>query len=276
MFRAILKKFSKKDSIGKNDDEKGSKEVLESRNLATNILDAVGGQQNIKNVDACITRLRISVKDIKKVDKSCIKTLGAKGVLEIGDNIQAIFGSTSYQLKEQINDIICKNITLQTEKNEGHAEKVADAFVFASPISGKLLALEDVPDEVFSKKMLGDGFAIEPISGEVVSPVNGKIEAFFPTKHAIGIIADNGSEILIHFGIDTVNLNGEGFEALVKQGDTVEIGQPILCVNLSKVKNEATSAITAIVFTNLSEGQTVVFQLGLDVKAGQREIINIK
>lgn len=270
MFKGILQNLSKKAVIA----QKGYKKVYEE-DLATNILAALGGKENIRNLDACFTRLRISVNDLEKVDKDRIMSLGAQGILKIGNNIQAVFGSSSQELKEQIECINLKNKGYKVEKTKKQTKEINDEFLFVSPLSGKLLPLEDVPDEVFSKKMMGDGFAIQPVNGEVVSPVNGKIETFFPTKHAIGIVANNGLKILIHFGIDTVNLKGEGLEALVKQGDTVKIGQPILRVNLNKVKAEVPSVITPIIFTNLSKGTIVSFKLGLDVKAGQGQIINI-
>lgn len=139
-----------------------------------------------------------------------------------------------------------------------------------------MLDITEVPDKVFSQKIMGDGFAIEPTNGEVVSPVDGVITTFFKTKHAIGFTADNGQEVLVHFGIDTVNLNGEGFEALAKEGDKVKAGQPVLKVDLQKVKKAVPSLITPIVFTNLEEGQQVSAQIGKTVKVGDGNIIEVK
>uniref|UniRef100_UPI0038CDB4C3 PTS sugar transporter subunit IIA n=1 Tax=Tepidibacter thalassicus TaxID=214905 RepID=UPI0038CDB4C3 len=152
----------------------------------------------------------------------------------------------------------------------------SDKLDFVSPLNGKILDIKDVPDQVFSQKIMGDGFAIEPVNGEVVSPVDGVITTFFPTKHAIGFTADNGQEVLVHFGIDTVNLQGEGFEALVKEGDKVKAGQPVLKVDLKVVKEKAASTITPIVFTNLAEGQSVSVKVGKEVKAGDKNIVTIK
>jgi len=250
--------------------------ALKAGDLAAKILEALGGRENIKNLDACITRLRVSVNDINNVDKKELKAIGAAGVLEVGNNIQAIFGPKSDQLKTQIKDIISGRTKAQVKEIKQETNKVIAKDSFVSPLSGRLLDLADAPDDVFSKKMMGDGFAIEPENGEVVSPVNGKITTIFPTKHAIGIVADNGREILIHFGIDTVNLKGEGLETLVEQGDTVKMGQPILRVDINKVKAKVPSTITPVIFTNLSEGETVSFKAGVSVKAGQSDIINIK
>jgi glucose PTS system EIICBA or EIICB component len=148
-----------------------------------------------------------------------------------------------------------------------------DAFV--SPLTGNLKPITEVPDAVFSGKMMGDGFAIEPTEGTVVSPVNGKIVNLFPTKHAIGIVSDSGREILIHFGIDTVNLKGEGFEALVGENDTVVAGQPLLKVDLEYIKNNATSTITPVVFTNLAEGEKVTINKQGAVTLKDQNIISI-
>jgi PTS system D-glucosamine-specific IIC component len=280
-FRFAIRKFDIK-TPGREDETNVDidDEAVEMGDLAANVLEALGGKENIKNLDACITRLRITVNDIGKVNKERIKSLGAAGVLEIGNNIQAIFGPKSDQLKGQIKDIM-KNKKIST-KAVKEAEitkkevKVTAKSEFVAPLSGKLVELKDVPDEVFSQKMMGDGFAIEPTKGEVVSPVNGKITTLFPTKHAIGIAADDGREILIHFGIDTVNLKGEGFEALVEQGDKVKVGQPLLRVKLEEVKKKVPSTITPVIFTNLSDDETISFKAGAKVEAGESNIVNIK
>lgn len=267
MHKAISSELNKKASI----------QASKMQDLAAKMLLALGDKENIVNLDACITRLRVSVNDLNKVDTELIMILGAKGVFEKGNDIQAVFGSTSNQLKQEIQNIIqniIKKTSLPDLKKESTEEDDTQTS-FVSPLSGKLISLQDVPDEVFRNKMLGDGFAIHPIEGEVVSPVNGEIEIFFPTKHGIGIVANNGREILIHFGIDTVHLKGEGFEALVKQGDKVKLGQPILRIDLNKVGTLAKSIITPVIFTNLSKGEKVIFEVGRDVKLGQKEIIKI-
>jgi len=276
-FRFAIRKFNiKTPGRGDEGDEvKLNNTELKAGELAVNVLTALGGKDNINKLDACITRLRISVYDIKQVNKDRLKVLGAAGVLEVGNNIQVIFGPKSDQLKTQIQAIMSGKTIVDTEEIKPKASAVVGEIAFVAPLNGKMLELKDVPDKTFSEKMMGDGFAIEPINGDVVSPVNGKIATLFPTEHAIGIIADSGHEILIHFGIDTVNLKGEGFEALVKQGESVKAGQPILRVDLKKVKEKAPSVITPIIFTNLSEGEVVSFKLE-EVRAGQTGIINIK
>ncbi|WP_066496280.1 glucose-specific PTS transporter subunit IIBC [Abyssisolibacter fermentans] len=273
-FRFAIRKWDIKTPGREKDDE--AVVNVKAGDLAVNVLEALGGKENIKNLDACITRLRLVVNDIKKVDKARIKALGASGILEVGNNLQAIFGPKSDQLKSQIKDIMNGKTPAKLVELEKSSNDVKESDRIVSPLNGKLLAIEDVPDEVFSQKMMGDGFAIEPTNGEVVSPVNGKITTLFPTKHAIGITAENGREVLIHFGIDTVKLKGEGFEVLVSQNDTVKAGQPILRVDLDKVNKQVSSIITPIIFTNLSENEKISFKLGVKVTCGQENIVNIQ
>jgi len=195
--------------------------------------------------------------------------LGAAGVLEVGDNIQAIFGPKSDTLKSQIAAIIeggeykPKEKAVITPEAAEHAD-----HRFLAPMSGVILSLDDVPDQVFSGRMMGEGFAIEPSSGQVVAPVTGQITTFFPTKHAIGLLADDGREILIHVGLDTVNLKGEGFVAKVKEGDRVEAGDVLLDVDLNLIRDKVPSLITPIIWTN-GDGKIVVVPFGETVVAGE-------
>ena len=133
-----------------------------------------------------------------------------------------------------------------------------------APLSGEIIDLTEVPDSVFAEKMMGDGFAIKPSDGVVLSPVKGTVHNMFPTKHALGLVSQDGLEILIHVGLDTVNLKGQGFEMLVTEGDLVDVGTPLLKVDLPYIEANAKSSITPIVFTNL-QGQL------LDVKKGLAE-----
>lgn len=290
-FRFAIRKWDLK-TPGRELDEDQPQGTGKVSNLAVGVLQGLGGKENIRNLDACITRLRVTVDDVKKVDKDGLKRLGAAGVLEVGNNVQAIFGPKSDQLKEQIRDVMMGKVPddpitkeeIQAQPKAGAAPSgtapaadcAPDNDSFVMPLDGKLLELKDVPDQVFSQKMMGDGFAIEPANGEVVSPVDGTVSIFFPTKHAIGFTADNGREILVHFGVDTVNLQGEGFEALVEQGDKVNAGQPVLRVDLEKVRGKVPSVITPVIFTNLTEGETVSFKPGTNVKRGDKNLVAIK
>jgi glucose PTS system EIICBA or EIICB component len=300
-FRFAIRKFDLK-TPGRELEEEyddAPTEKVQAGELAANILEAMGGKQNIAHLDACITRLRVSVNDIKNVDKNRLKKLGAAGVLEVGNNIQAILGPRSETIKSEMKEIIegrAPSVVQKAEASPGvlQNEQKANAVfvsplkgeikpisdqkanaVFVSPLKGEIKPISDVPDQVFSGKMMGDGFAIIPAEGMVVSPVDGEIVNLFPTKHAIGIMSDNGREILIHIGIDTVNLKGKGFETLVSENDRVEKGQPLLKIDLDYIKEHATSTITPIVFTNLAEGEKVVIEKSGLVDLKQEGIIKI-
>ena len=139
-------------------------------------------------------------------------------------------------------------------KLTGHKEESGDNIVLKSPITGKVLNISETPDDVFAQKMLGDGVAIEPTEGVVYSPVDGEItQIFLPSKHALGITSKDGLEILIHIGIDTVKMNGDGFEAVVKQGDKVKEGQELIRFDIQKIKEKAKSTITPVLITNMHD-----------------------
>ncbi len=255
-------------------DSEETTSVTSTSELPYEVLKALGGQENLTNLDACITRLRVSVKDATKVEKDTLKKLGASGVMQLGENIQAIFGPRSDQIKTQIQDIISGRTPVQTEAIVTN-KAVAGEISFIAPLEGKLLPLTEVPDQVFSGKMMGDGFAIEPTKGIVKSPVTGTIINLFPTKHAIGLLTETGKEVLIHVGLDTVNLKGEGFETLVEQGDSVKQGQELLRFDLDFIKKNATSTITPIIFTNLAEGEIIHLHNKDNVKIGESNVISI-
>lgn len=153
-------------------------------------------------------------------------------------------------------------------------KKDKNDMCIVSPVSGELLNISEVPDEAFSQKMMGDGFAVKSHDGAVVSPVDAEVQLVFETKHAIGLKTDNNLEILLHFGIDTVNLNGEGFEVFVKAGDKVKAGDRLMQVDLEYIKANAKSDITPVIFTNLEEGKSVELILG-DIMSGEKGRIKI-
>lgn len=223
------------------DEETGDEEMGgQSSDKAKNILAALGGSKNIVSLDACITRLRLSVNKAADVDQDKLKKLGAAGIMAAGTNFQVIFGVESDALKEEIKALM----TTAPKSN---------ALFIAAPIKGEVLSLTEVPDATFADKILGDGFAIKPIDGVVYAPVSGKIAQVFRTNHALGITTEEGLEILIHVGIDTVKMNGEGFKTLVAKGDIVTKGQKLLEFDLSLVKEKAKSDITPVVITNMAK-----------------------
>ena len=288
-FRFAIRKFNLK-TPGREEAAEDEQDAKQVGDLPFNILEAMGGSDNIAHLDACITRLRVSVNDNKQVNKDRLKKLGAAGVLEVGNNIQAIFGPSSDSLKTQIKDIIDGKTPRPAQVSTGkeNQEQIEEVIpkelkndldnnenMFISPLKGKIIPITDVPDQVFSGKMMGDGFAILPVDGTVVSPVDGKVVHIFPTKHAVGLETDGGREVLIHFGIDTVNLKGEGFEAFVAQGDKVTKGQQLLKVDLAYVKKNVPSIITPIVFTNLKAGETVKIEKHGEIELKEEGIISI-
>ncbi|AUZ25084.1 glucose-specific PTS transporter subunit IIBC [Bacillus cabrialesii] len=258
LFRFAILKWNLKTPGRETDeaDQTEAKAPVAKDQLAFHVLQALGGQQNIANLDACITRLRVTVHQPSQVSKDELKRLGAVGVLEVNNNFQAIFGTKSDALKDDIKTIMAGGVpdtaaALDTETDQQQKPVSGEAFIY--PLKGETVSLADVPDQVFSEKMMGEGFAIDPSEGKVVAPADGEIVSIFPTKHAIGFKSAGGTEILIHVGIDTVKLNGEGFEALVASGQAVKQGETLLTFNLDYIKQHAASAVTPVIFTNVSE-----------------------
>ncbi|AJO21430.1 PTS glucose transporter subunit IIA [Weizmannia coagulans] len=154
--------------------------------------------------------------------------------------------------------------------------KKAAVEELVAPMSGKVVQIEDVPDEVFSQKMIGDGIAIEPDEGVVVSPVDGEIVQFFPTKHAVGLKTKSGLEILIHIGMETVALNGEGFEGFVQQGDRVKAGDKLVSFDLEQIRERAESIISPVVITNFDAVDTLTKTTETSVKRGESVLLTVK
>lgn len=291
MFRFFIRKFDLK-TPGREDDNDLSGEVSTTSSsdnevIAWNIITAFGGKENIKSIEACITRLRTSVVKPELVDESKLKSLGAAGVVRVGEGFQAIYGPKSDLYATIIHEYLSgkksppaaeeipDNVETNQEETTAYSQEInITSSEVVAPMSGKIIPIEEVPDAVFAGKMLGDGFAMIPEDGEVVSPVNGSVVNIFPTKHAIGILSDGGVEIIVHIGIDTVKLKGEGFEALVEEGDVIEAGQPIFNIDLDFISKNATSIITPIAFTNLP-GKTVTLSKKGNVKKGDKNIIQI-
>lgn len=209
---------------------------------AAAVLTALGGTGNIKHLDACITRLRLTVNDSANVNFNGLKSLGASGSVNAGGgNIQVIFGTESDLLKEEIKKIM------------SHGPAVRDQSFLLNPIKGEIKDLSTVPDEMFSQKMMGEGVVIDPSEGIVYAPCDGVVATIFKTNHAVAIAADNGAEVLIHVGIDTVKMNGEGFKGLVKNGDRVKAGDKLIEFDLILVKAKAKSHLTPFVVTNSAD-----------------------
>ena len=157
----------------------------------------------------------------------------------------------------------------------GKGKEVNKEIEIYAPLTGEYINIEDIPDPVFAQKMMGGGFGINPTEGEVVSPIEGKVDNVFPTRHAIGLKADNGLEILVHIGLDTVQLDGQGFEILVSSGDTVQVGDPLLKFDLEYIKNNAKDVISPIIITNSDQTESIYVN---DVKAvikGETKVVDV-
>lgn len=145
-----------------------------------------------------------------------------------------------------------------------------------APLTGKIVSIEEVPDPTFAQKMMGDGIAIEPTEGVVVSPVDGEVVQFFHTKHAIGIQSEAGAEILIHVGLETVSMNGEGFEGHVNVGDKVKAGDKLLSFDLELIKEKAASTVTPIVITNGDAVESLDKRAASEATKGETSLLQVK
>ena len=223
-----------------------------------NIINLLGGRANIVDVDACMTRLRVTVKDAEKVGtEEQWKAEGAMGLVMKGQGVQAIYGPKADVLKSDIQDVLDSGEVIpETLPSQMTAVQKAEATFKGvtdevhSVADGKVINIEDVKDPVFSQKMMGDGFAVEPDNGRIVSPVAGKVTSVFPTKHALGLVTDNGLEVLVHIGLDTVSLEGKPFEVKVSEGQTVAAGDLLVEADLDAIREAGRETSTIVVFTN--------------------------
>ena len=223
-----------------------------------NIINLLGGRANIVDVDACMTRLRVTVKDAEKVGtEEQWKAEGAMGLVMKGQGVQAIYGPKADVLKSDIQDVLDSGEVIpETLPSQMTAVQKAEATFKGvtdevhSVADGEVINIEDVKDPVFSQKMMGDGFAVEPENGHIVSPVAGKVTSVFPTKHALGLVTDNGLEVLVHIGLDTVTLEGKPFEVRVTEGQTVAAGDLLVEADLDAIREAGRETSTIVVFTN--------------------------
>jgi PTS system glucose-specific IIC component len=252
---------------------------------AAKVLEAIGGKDNIEVLDACITRLRLKLKDPSKVDQATLKALGAAGVLFAGNSVQAIFGTEAERIKDNIKAIIANGgykPSNEPEVDEKKCEVAVDnekkisgvTVSVYNPIEGEVVKLEEVPDETFAGKLLGDGFAVKPSGNKVYAPVSGEVSVLFPTNHAAVILTEEGLEVLIHIGIDTVKLNGEGFKAHVAQGDKVKKGDLLVSFDKELIEKKAASSISPVIITNMQEVADLTVDFGK--KKALAEVAKVK
>ena len=300
IFKFMIKKFDFK-TPGREDDDVETKLYtkadVNARKEAQNdgvasedamseaITRGLGGKKNISDVDCCATRLRCTVYDAAKVSDSILKATGASGVVHKGNGVQVIYGPNVTVIKSNLEDYLEKAPNTYAEAENAEAEnapaqkeaepaqetkeqKVVDTITVCSPMSGLAADLSTAPDEAFAEKMMGDGAVVTPEDPYVRAPEDGEVAFVFDTKHAIGFVTDSGVSLLIHVGIDTVKLNGEGFEALVESGQTVKKGDPMLKLDLEYLKTHAPSVTSPVLCTELEENQRIRLLADGPVKAG--------
>ncbi|EMF0104471.1 PTS transporter subunit IIBC [Enterococcus hirae] len=234
------------------------------------IIHLLGGKDNIKDVDACMTRLRVSVADREKVgSEEEWKRAGAMGLIVKDNGVQAVYGPKADVLKSDIEDLLRSGAPIPApveevvvEKETANNQTLGIRKELQTVAAGEVIDLATVNDPVFSKKMMGDGFAVIPTTGEVVAPITGKVVSIFPTKHAIGMETEEGAEVLIHMGIDTVQMDQPAFEILVTEGQTVEAGAKLAQMNLTEIKNEGKDITIMVVFTDGKVNEMILKYLG--------------
>lgn len=250
------------------------------------ITKGLGGKANIRDVDCCATRLRITVKDAGKVNEDVLKQSGSRGIVKKGQGVQIIYGPQVTVIKANLEDYLetAEDSFEQTEeviespsseenavpektvKDEG---KVTETIIISSSITGKAIEVAKIPDEGFAGKMMGDGAGVTPTEAEIVAPEDGVVAFVFETKHALGFQTDSGLEMLLHIGIDTVALNGQGFEVFVENGQSVKKGELLMKIDISYLTEHAPSLCSPVLCTDLKENQKVRLLAKGEVKAGE-------
>ncbi len=296
LFSAVIRMFNLK-TPGRED--KAADVVTEEANsnteegltqLATSYIAAVGGTDNLKAIDACITRLRLTVGDSAKVNDAACKRLGASGVVKLNkQTIQVIVGAKAESIGDEMKKVVTRGPVaaaaaapagnVATAAPAAKPQAVANAKTvesLVSPITGDVVALEQVPDEAFASKAVGDGIAVKPTSNIVVAPAAGTVVKIFNTNHAFCLETNNGAEIVVHMGIDTVALEGKGFKRLVEEGTDVKAGEPILEMDLDFLTANARSMISPVVCSNSDDYSALVILASGKVVAGQTPLYEIK
>ncbi|MDK1903500.1 PTS N-acetyl glucosamine transporter subunit IIABC [Klebsiella sp. K4-170] len=296
LFSAVIRMFNLK-TPGRED--KAADVVTEEANsnteegltqLATSYIAAVGGTDNLKAIDACITRLRLTVGDSAKVNDAACKRLGASGVVKLNkQTIQVIVGAKAESIGDEMKKVVTRGPVaaaaaapagnVATAAPAAKPQAVANAKTvesLVSPITGDVVALEQVPDEAFASKAVGGGIAVKPTSNIVVAPAAGTVVKIFNTNHAFCLETNNGAEIVVHMGIDTVALEGKGFKRLVEEGTDVKAGEPILEMDLDFLNANARSMISPVVCSNSDDYSALVILASGKVVAGQTPLYEIK
>ncbi|MDE6477174.1 MAG: glucose PTS transporter subunit IIA [Mycoplasmoidaceae bacterium] len=273
-----IKLFTKKDFLAKN----GNGQTSEINQQSNAVIKAYGGKDNIKNVDACITKLRVQVIDPNKVNKQELMNLGAKGVMYPSkQSVYAVFGTNADRIKNEMKDIIAgRSPTVDvaapaTKTKQATKEVKKQSLIVCSPVSGQVVSTKKVNDQTFSQDIMGKGFAIIPSNGKFVAPVDGKIALI--DNHAFAIETKQGYQVLVHIGIDTVKIaNKKPFSHLVKVGANVKIGQPIVEANIDLIKKNKLNPITPVIVLNETLGKSKVSILKQGKVSTKEKVLSIK
>lgn len=254
-----IKLYTRKDVNARKEGEAAAQGGGEDA-LSRQIMVGLGGKANISDVDCCITRLRCTVHDASKVDQQLLKETGASGVICKGQGVQVVYGPRVSNIKSDLEAFLASPVSDQAAPASAAPSAAPETassdpaagqpIVIASPLAGKVIPLEDVADGVFSEKMVGDGFAVEPSGNQVYAPADCEVATVFGTKHAIGLVMPEGCELLIHLGIDTVQLGGAPFTIQVKEGDTLKKGDLIGSFDEKAILDAGYRTVTPVVVTN--------------------------
>ena len=275
-----VKLYRRSDVEAKKNGEHGGASVDDP--VSQDICNGLGGKKNISDVDCCATRLRCTVFKQELVNDTLLKSTGASGVVHKGNGVQIIYGPKVTVIKSNLEDYLetapneeyhasaAEKIHEEEASGDGtrKAQKVIKTVMIASPITGVAAPLSDTPDEVFSNKMLGDGAAVTPVDNIVRAPEDGEVAFVFDTKHAIGFMTESGISLLIHVGIDTVKLDGKGFEVFVENGQRVKKGEPMMKLDLDYLKANAPSVMSPVICSEMEENQKVRLINTGDIQAG--------
>ena len=255
--------------------------------LSEQICNGLGGKRNISDVDCCATRLRCTVHKAEFVNDELLKSTGASGVIHKGNGVQIIYGPRVTVIKSNLEDYLeiapdeefvankeqsgpnKERTTENVQSASNTAQATGKSIVIHSPVTGIAADLTAAPDEAFAQKMMGDGAVVKPTGKTVCAPEDGEVSFVFDTKHAIGFVTDTGISMLIHMGIDTVKLNGEGFKVFVKNGQKVKKGEPLMELDLAFLNQQAPSMVSPILCTELETNQTIKLLAEGPVKAGE-------
>jgi len=274
-----VKLYRRSDLEAKKNSENG--DAGEVDELSAMICRGLGGKNNISDVDCCATRLRCTVHKAELVNDTLLKQTGASGVVHKGVGVQIIYGPRVTVIKSNLEDYLATapdeevsiDAVVENKEEKVHENevegKVISTIVLNSPLTGNAQDLSETPDEAFASKMMGDGVVVTPIDGNVVAPADGVISFVFPSKHAVGLTTTDGIELLIHIGIDTVKLDGKGFETFVKDGDKVKKGDKLLSFDLEFIKANAPSLASPCICTALSSKQKIRLLKTGEIKAGE-------